>query len=292
MPELTFEELAKAVDDAAAAVAQLHGAPRKAADDLRTAIEAAHRAALVTIVRRLRTDETGRALLFELVDDPMVHLLFSLHGIIRPDPVTAARSALEEIRPGLRGHGGDVELVRIAEGTAYVAFSGACNGCSMASVTMRDSVEQALLRAVPSISSVEVVPSEPGPAVIPLSAVRRREDTPEELASHGWVHALPAAQVPDGQVTALKLTRPDGQPAPVIVVRIGDGLAAFDDRCAHQSLPLGAALVDAEAGTLTCPWHGFCYDARTGECLSAPGATLEQRPLRMIGGDVWVQVVP
>ncbi|WP_432840243.1 NifU family protein [Dactylosporangium sp. CA-092794] len=289
MPERTFEELAKAVDDAAAAVARLHGTPRQAADDLRTAIEAAHRAALVTIVRRLRADDAGRALLFELVDDPMVHLLFSLHGIIRPDPATAARAALEEIRPGLRGHGGDVELVRIEDGTAYVTLSGACNGCSMASVTMRTGVEQAL-RAVPSIHAVEVVPSPPAPAVIPLSAVRRREETPDELAGHGWVRALPAAQVRDGRVSALSLTRPDGRPAPVIVVRLGDALSAFDDECAHQSRPIGAALVDAEAGTLTCPWHGYCYDARTGECLSAPGTTLAQRPLRLIGGDVWVRV--
>lgn len=87
-PEPDYETLAKAVDDAAAAVAALTGAPRRAAGDLRTAIEAAHRAALVTIVRRLREDEAGRALLYELVDDPLIRLLFSLHGIIRPAPAS------------------------------------------------------------------------------------------------------------------------------------------------------------------------------------------------------------
>jgi hypothetical protein len=88
-----FESLARAVDDAAAAVAGLDGGPRKAAEELRAAIEAAHKAALVTIVRRLRADEAGRVLLHELIDDPLIRLLFSLHGIIRPVPVTAAPAA-------------------------------------------------------------------------------------------------------------------------------------------------------------------------------------------------------
>src|SRR3954470_18534983 len=97
--EPTFEELAQAVDDAAAAVAQLTGASRAAADAVREAVEAAHKAALVTIVRRLRADDAGRSVLFELVDDPMIRMLFSLHGIIRPDPLTAARATLDTVRP-------------------------------------------------------------------------------------------------------------------------------------------------------------------------------------------------
>lgn len=93
--ETDFQTLARAVDGAAAAVAELSPAPRKAAEELRAAIEAAHKAALVTIVRRLRADEAGRALLYELVDDPLIRLVFSLHGIIRLDPVAAARTAHE-----------------------------------------------------------------------------------------------------------------------------------------------------------------------------------------------------
>jgi Fe-S cluster biogenesis protein NfuA len=171
-----FEKLARRVDEAAAAVARLDAEPRQAAERLRAAVEAAHRSALVTVVRRLRADEKGRELLFELVDDPMVHLLFSMHGIIRPDPATAARQALDEVRPGLRAHGGDVEMVRVDDGVAHVSLSGACNGCSTAAVTMRENVERTLLRSVPAIRSVQVVQNDPKPVVIPLSAVRRRDE--------------------------------------------------------------------------------------------------------------------
>lgn len=285
-----FEDLAKAVDDAAAAVAELTGAPRKAADALRDAIEAAHKTALVTIVRRLREDEAGRAALFDLVDDPMVHLLFSLHGIIRPDPLTAARAALDSVRPSLQSHGGDVELLRVENGVAYVQLSGACNGCSMSSVTMRNTVEQALVQGVPTISSVEVVPTEPSPTVIPLGSLRRRAETPQELQAAGWVRSVPSAQLVDGAITELTLTTADGITEDVIVVRIDASLTAYRDECAHQGLPLGDAMIDVKSGTLTCPWHGFCYDALSGECMSAPGATLEQRPLRVIDGDVWIRV--
>ena len=287
--EQGFETLAKAVDDASATVAGLDDAPRKAAEELRAAVEAAHKAALVTIVRRLRADEAGRAVLYELVDDPLIRLLFSLHGIIRPDPVTAARAALDAVRPALKSHGGDVELVRIDEGTAYVRLSGACDGCSMSSATMRGTVEQALIPSVPSVTAVEVLPNEPALTVIPLSSVRRRDETAAELEEAGWLRTVAAADVPDGEVIQLRLTGPGGVPERLIVVRVGDALAAYEDRCAHEAMPLGDAMVDATAGTLTCPWHGYCYDALTGDCLSAPGAALSQRPLRVVGEDVWIR---
>lgn len=92
-----FEVLAKAVDDAAAAVAELPEPGRAAAQGLRAAIEAAHKAALVTIVRRLRDDEAGRAVLFELVDDPLIRMLFSLHGIIKTTPPTGVGAAGEHV---------------------------------------------------------------------------------------------------------------------------------------------------------------------------------------------------
>src|SRR3954452_7744819 len=222
--EATFEDPARAVDDAAAAVAELTGASRAAADALRSSIEAAHKAALVTIVRRLRADDAGRTVLFELVDEPMIHLLFSLDGIIRPYPLTAARAALDTVRPGLQSHGGDVELLRVDDGVAYVQLSGACNGCSMSAVTMRNTVEQALVQSVPTISSVEVVPSEPSPTVIPLGSLRRRDETPEELQQAGWVRSVPSAQLTDGAITRLTLSSANGFTEDVVVVRIDASL--------------------------------------------------------------------
>jgi len=280
-----LEMLANAVDTSAAAVATLDPLPRRAAEDLRAAIEAIHRAGLVRLVRRLRADPRGRELLFELVDDPVIHLLLSLHGIIRPDPMVHAQTVLDTVRPSLQSHGGDVELVRVEAGVAYLRLSGACNGCSMAAVTMRTGVEKALTENVPSITSVEVLPNSPTPALIPLSDlhVRRQEQ-------NGWVRAAAPDSYADGEVVSLSLTSADGQQVDAIVINIGGQLSAYVDACAHQGLPLGKGMLDVAAGTLTCPWHGFCYDALTGECMSAPGAQLEQLPLRIDSGRVWIQV--
>jgi len=287
--EPSFEELAQRVDDAVAALADLDPAARKAAEELQGAIEAVHRAGLVTIVRAMRADEAARPVLFELVDDPVVHMLLSLHGIVRPDPVTHATQVLEQVRPQLHSHGGDVSLVRIEEGTAFVRLEGACNGCSMSSVTLRNLVEDALVQGVPAIMAVEVVPAEPTPTLIPLESLRIGRDRAADPAADGWVCVGPAADLPVDEISALSTTL-GGRSYDVIVVNLGQRLSAYRNECAHQALPLDDAVLDVSNGTLTCPWHGFCFDAGSGECLSAPGAQLEQLPLRVDDGDVWVRV--
>jgi len=284
--EPTFEELAKRVDDAVAALAGLDPEARAVAEELKAAVEAIHRAGLVTMVRRMRADDAARAALFELVDDPMVHLLLSLHGIVRPDPVTHANQVLESVRPQLHSHGGDVSLARVEDGTAFVRLEGACNGCSMSSVTLRNLVEEALVQGVPSISAVEVLAGEPTPTLIPLESLRIGRDP----ASEGWVKVGPAADLPVDDLSALTLTTATGEATEVIVVNAGQRLSAYRNECAHEALPLNNAVLDLSNNTLTCPWHGFCYDATSGECLSAPGAQLEQLPLRVDEGDVWVRV--
>lgn len=288
--EPAFEHLAARVDDAVRAVAELDGPARAVAEELKAAVEAVHRAGLVTIVRRMRADETARPLLFELVDDPVVHLLLSLHGIVRPDPITLANQVLVEVRPQLQSHGGDVTLVRIEDSVAYVRLEGSCNGCSMSSVTLRNLVEEALVAGVPAVRSVEVLPNEPSPTLIPLESLRIGLGPKPESASDSWVKAAPASEMKAGSVNPLRLTAKSGASAEVIVVNIGERLTAYHNECAHEGRRLDNALLDVASGTLTCPWHGFCYDALSGECLSAPGAQLEQLPLRIDAGDVWIRV--
>ncbi|MDY6995872.1 MAG: NifU family protein [Actinomycetota bacterium] len=276
-----LEALARRVDDAVAALADLDPAARAAAEELKAALEEIHRTGLVTIVTRMRADDAARPLLFDLVDDPVVRMLLTLHGIIRPDPVTLAERALAGVRPQLHSHGGDVTLVRIADGVAFIRLEGACNGCSMSSVTLRELVETALLQGVPAITSVEVLTDEPTPTIIPLESVSfpGAASTPRD---DGWVRVAGADALPVGEVSV------PGHG--VIVVNVDQRLSAYRNECAHEALPLDNAVLDTTAGTLTCPWHGFCYDAASGECLSAPGVQLEQLPLRIDDGDVWVRV--
>ncbi|MCP9270939.1 NifU family protein [Mycolicibacterium arenosum] len=284
--EPEFEKLANRVDDAMRALAGLDPMSRGIAEEVKASVEAIHRAGLVSIVRRLKADEATREALFDLVDDPVVHLLFSLHEIVRPDPMTLANRVLTEVRPQLQSHGGDVALVRIEGDTAFVRLEGACNGCSMSSVTLRTLVEGALKDGVPGIGHVEVLPNEPSPTLISVESLR----VGLSPAKEGWVKVAPAGELPEGAITPSTVTASSGVSAEVIVVNVQNKLTAYRNECAHEALPLDNAMLDVSNGTLTCPWHGFCYDATSGECLTAPGAQLEQLPLRIDRGDVWVRV--
>src|SRR4051794_1543872 len=103
--EPTFEERAAAVDAALTSVAAMDERNRRTATELQTAIEAFHKDALVTIVRTLKQDARGKELLFDLVDDPAVHAVLALHGIIRPSLMVRANDSLEAVRPYLKSHG-------------------------------------------------------------------------------------------------------------------------------------------------------------------------------------------
>ncbi|MEV5410741.1 NifU family protein [Thermopolyspora sp. NPDC052614] len=168
-----LRELAGKVDEAVRRVAELDGPAREAAEELRRAVEAVHRAGLVTIVRRMRADDRARELLFELVDEPEVRMLLMLHGIIRPDPVTEATRVLAGIRPWMRSQNSDAELVRIEDGVAYIRVEGASRGCSSAAPDLAERVATVLTERVGAISRVEVLPAEPTPTFIPLTAIGR-----------------------------------------------------------------------------------------------------------------------
>lgn len=294
-----FEQLAARLDDALARAAELDPLPRQVLDDMRSALDGLHRSGLTAIVRALRADERGKELLFELVDDPTVRMLLGMHGIIRvpQDPMALAARVLDTIRPGIKTHGGDVELVRIDDGVAFVRLSGACNGCSMASVTMRDGVEKALVEGVAQITSVEVLPSDPGGGLLQIEVADSAgggggddEAGPGPgLAEAGWFRTFPVERIAVGTLEAMSLTPAEGEGVEVIVVNAAGRMAAYVNACAHQGMPLDNAIVDATEGTLTCPWHGFCFDTTNGECLTMPGAQLEQLPLRIADGHVWVR---
>jgi nitrite reductase/ring-hydroxylating ferredoxin subunit len=75
----------------------------------------------------------------------------------------------------------------------------------------------------------------------------------------------------------------------IALVRIGDEVHALADACTHQGGPLGEGIV--KGTRLACPWHGWMYDVRSGQCLfPTRGAPVPSYPVRIQGGDVWVDV--
>ena len=64
-------------------------------------------------------------------------------------------AAIEMIRPMLQRDGGDVELVDVQDGIVTVRLRGACAGCPMSQMTLKNGVEKFLKREVPGVISVQ-----------------------------------------------------------------------------------------------------------------------------------------
>lgn len=71
-----------------------------------------------------------------------------------------AKEALEYIRPSLQNDGGDIEFVRLEGNKVYVKLKGACAGCMMAQMTLKNGVERMLKYNVDENLEVENLPFE------------------------------------------------------------------------------------------------------------------------------------
>jgi Fe-S cluster biogenesis protein NfuA/nitrite reductase/ring-hydroxylating ferredoxin subunit len=277
IPSLTvedFEQLAQKVDSAVAEIQLLPPEMRSKAMALKSAIEEFHKVGLTHIVRAMKKDQRAKEVLFELVEEPSVYALFAMHGLIRADLPTQVRRVIEMVRPYMQSHGGDVAFVGMRDKTVLVQLSGNCNGCSMSSVTLKKTVEESLKEQVPEVEGVEVV--EPPPTNLV-------QITTLDSAS-GWVEGPDADDLTFDKPLAFKSGEND-----ILLVRTTKGIKAYRNACAHQGLPLDGAILDAQGGTLTCPWHGFQFDSESGECFSAPQCQLEPFPTRIKNNRVWVR---
>ena len=68
------------------------------------------------------------------------------------------QEAINKIRPALQKDGGDVILVDVTDdGIVKVQLTGACKGCTMSQVTLKDGIEKFVKSEIPEIVSVESV---------------------------------------------------------------------------------------------------------------------------------------
>ncbi len=67
------------------------------------------------------------------------------------------KKVLEKVRPMLQADGGDVEYVGMEGDVVKVRLKGACGGCPMATMTLKNGIEVAIKNEVPGVSRVESV---------------------------------------------------------------------------------------------------------------------------------------
>ncbi len=67
------------------------------------------------------------------------------------------QAVIDKIRPSLQADGGDVELVSVEDGVVKVRLQGACKGCAMSQMTLKNGIEKILKKEIPEVDRVEGV---------------------------------------------------------------------------------------------------------------------------------------
>jgi nitrite reductase (NADH) small subunit len=72
----------------------------------------------------------------------------------------------------------------------------------------------------------------------------------------------------------------------VALFNVGGKIYALDNTCLHQGGPLGEGLLEGEV--VTCPWHFWEFNVRTGEKLGEPSLKAAIYPVQVEGDDIKV----
>jgi Fe-S cluster biogenesis protein NfuA/nitrite reductase/ring-hydroxylating ferredoxin subunit len=222
------------------------------------------------------------ALARALAGDELVSHLLLLHDL-HPVPVAErVQGALDEVRPYLDSHGGNVELVAIEDGVARLRMEGSCSGCPSSAMTLSLAIEDAIRKWAPDIEEVR---AEEAPAGVAATSGLLQIELPQARASShpAWSMAGGVPEVPGGG-PALKHVSGE----PVLFVRLDERYYAYRPACPGCEGSLEEAAL--EGARLSCPACGNGYDVRrAGRCAEAPELHLEPVPL-LVGEDGLVRV--
>ena len=227
-------------------------------------------AELDTLVQTLEREGDERALmLLELIDaihrpaleriaageleHPLAQALLAMYDLAPVEDELVVEEALDEVRPYIHSHGGEVDLLAVEDGVVNVSLSGACQGCAGSAMTLRRGIEGVLREHYPRFR--ELVAQE-APTVLQLE---------DRLRRPVFADVGPAAELADGELRSVSIDAVN-----VLLARVDGEVYAFRDGCAVDGLPLdGGRLAET---VLICPWHNCAYDARTGKRIDEPGA--------------------
>jgi Fe-S cluster biogenesis protein NfuA/nitrite reductase/ring-hydroxylating ferredoxin subunit len=242
-----------AVERALAGLDALPPAAREAALAALRSVTALYGEGLARVVARV-----GPVTAADLADDGLLGHLFVVHDL-HPVPLgERVARALDAVRPYLRSHGGDVELLALDGAAVRVRLTGSCRGCPSSALTLRRAVEDAIGRAAPEIERVETDDAGGTP--------------PPAWRASAWTAVDDLADLTPGQA----LLREVGG-VPVLFVDLDGVRYAYRPACPA----CGGRVVPGppDGARLRCPC-GVVYDVRgAGRALDGSRRALEPVPL-------------
>lgn len=149
-------------------------------------IDALHRLALGRLATAIGPEPLERA----RAGDPAVAWLLEAYAV-GVDERAAAEAALDDVRPYLHSHGGDVAVLAAQGGVVRVKLSGACSGCTASTITLRRGVEEALREHFPGFAAMEVEEEDALPHPPPGPTLLQIEDPPPLLTIESYTPQTP-----------------------------------------------------------------------------------------------------
>jgi Fe-S cluster biogenesis protein NfuA/nitrite reductase/ring-hydroxylating ferredoxin subunit len=225
-------------------------------------------ARLLDVVRSAAPD--GEKICDALGRDSVVRGFLLIHDLHPLSLETRLREALDKVRPYLKSHGGNVELIRLEDDVACLRFVGHCESCPSSAVTLELALRQAIEEACPDLAGFEVEGMEeavPGDASLLPGGPQR-----------DWIVIEGARELAAGGLLPVRT------PGPALVICKADrDLYAYRDRCPACNLPLHlGTLAD---GLLSCR-AGHRYNVRqAGRGVDRADLHLDPFPL-LVEGDV------
>jgi Fe-S cluster biogenesis protein NfuA/nitrite reductase/ring-hydroxylating ferredoxin subunit len=233
-----------------------------------------------------QTEASGLELIDTFAGDDLLSSLFMLHGLHPLDIETRVMQALDEVRPYLKSHGGNVEFVKVEDGIAHLRLEGSCHGCPGSTMTLKLAIEEAIYKAAPDLDGLQVEgvtdpPPRPG-TPITLVPRRQKDNTRPAQQGNGWRTVEGLQPLSEGILKVVTV-----QNEPLLFCQIAGTYYAYSNHCTGCNASLEDGRLDGPH--LICSSCGGQYDiSRAGRGLDDPNLFLEPVPLLTEDGKVKV----
>ncbi len=223
----------------------------------------------------------------KFAEDPVLGPLLMIHNMHPLSFEERVNKALENVRPYLKTHDGNVRLNSVKQGIVTLVLEGHCQGCPSSRITVKTAIEQELMRWAPDMLDLIVegedhlegmTADDSSRVVIPLSAVQGVSSKSQR--TKGWFALNNITTLSPGYAQKISV-----EDHPVIIARLGDEFFAYHDYC-PQCRHLNQLALRVNDSTFECQFCHALYDARrAGRSMEHKLYHLEPLPLLMEGHD-------
>ena len=205
----------------------------------------------------------GRKVFRDLIRDDVIKGLLLIHDLHPLNLENRLLEALDKVRPYLKSHGGNVELISLENDVAKLRLQGTCQSCASSAVTLELAIRHAIEQACPDLVHFEVegITQDNSAA----SLVSRRAVT-------DWTVIKSADQLEEGAWMPVRI-----DDVRLVVCKVNDTLYAYRNRCPACNMPLDTG--SFEGGFLSCALNHRYDVVHAGRCAEIPSAHLDPLPL-------------